>query len=200
MKNFLLLSIFSGAIILNSGCSSKLMTFEKRKYTKGYHVEFAEKKNNKVKNEYTETVVNIPQQERKEVFITQNETTYEYLPELSADLEFISDEEIATTEHQEKERKKFFQNNPILKHFSGKKIQAGLKRDFKTILPQKNIAKTSQTTGISFFTVLGALIGGGSLIALTVMLFSNWASVALLIAFVSGCILGMLLLILGANT
>jgi membrane-associated PAP2 superfamily phosphatase len=65
---------------------------------------------------------------------------------------------------------------------------------------RKNTAGTNQTMQFNFFTFLGALIGGGCLLALAVMLFSNWASVTLLIAFVSGCIFGLILLILGANT
>lgn len=200
MKNILLFIIISAAIVVNSGCSSKLMSFEKRRYNKGYHVDFAEKKEKKGNSVITETFASIPTRKTNELISSTNENTYSRLPELTASTKFIEEvQAAASVEKTTKEKNTFFQN-PILKHFTGSKIKATAKHSLDKLVIKKNTAGTNQTMQFNFFKFLGAVIGGGCLIALAVMLFSNWASVTLLITFVSGCIFGLILLIVGANT
>lgn len=200
MKNILLFVITSAAIVVNSGCSSKLMSFEKRRYNKGYHVNFAEKKDKKGNTVVTENFATIPTQEITELISASNENTYSPLPELNVSSKFIEDEPVvASVEKKTIEKKQFFQN-PILKHFTGSKFKATAKHSLDKLVIKKNTAGTNQTMQFNFFKFLGAVIGGGCLLALAVMLFSNWASVTLLITFVSGCIFGLILLIVGANT
>ena len=200
MKNILLFVIISAAIVVNSGCASKLMSFEKRRYNKGYHVDFAEKKDKKANNVVAENFTSAPAQKAEELISASNENTYSPLPELTTSSKFIEEEpEVASVEKPKKERNKFFQN-PILKHFTGSKFKATAKHSLDKLVIKKNTAGTNQTMQFNFFKFLGAVIGGGCLLALAVMLFSNWASVTLLITFVSGCIFGLILLIVGANT
>ena len=200
MKNILLFAIISAAIVVNSGCASKLMSFEKRRYNKGYHVDFAEKKDKKGNTIVTEKFATIPTQKIEKLISTSSENTYSQLPEINASSKFIEEEPVvASVEKPTKERNKFFQN-PILKHFTGSKFKATAKHSLDKLVIKKNTAGTNQTMQFNFFKFLGAVIGGGCLLALAVMLFSNWASVTLLITFVSGCILGLILLIVGANT
>ncbi len=200
MKHILLFVIISAAIVVNSGCASKLMSFEKRRYNKGYHVDFAEKKDKKGNTIVTEKFATIATQKTTKLISASNENTYSPLPELTTSSKFIEEEPVvASVEKPKKERNKFFQN-PILKHFTGSKFKATAKHSLDKLVIKKNTAGTNQTMQFNFFKFLGAVIGGGCLLALAVMLFSNWASVTLLITFVSGCILGLILLIVGANT
>ena len=203
MKNSILFVIILAAVVVNSGCSSKLMSFEKRKYNKGYHVEFADKNNRKNTTASTENFAAIPQQEVKEIITTDcSNTIYQPVPELTASNNFIAEESSDIVQPEQKtasaEHKKFFQN-PILKYFSGAKIKATAKHSLDKLVIKKNIAGTNQTTGTSIFSILGVAIGGGSLVALAVMLFSSWASILLTILFLSGIALGFVLLIVGAN-
>ncbi len=199
MKNLLLFVFISAAVVVNSGCSSKLMSFEKRKYTRGYHIDFATKNEKKHKASFTETAVVIPQKEVKELVTADNETTYEPLPEITAAIELTADAEEPTQHIASPEKKKFFQN-PILKHFNGAKIKTVAQHSMAKLLPQKNTAGTNQTMDTSIFSIIGAIIAGGSLVALGVMLISNWATTMLLIAFLGGILLGLILLIIGANS
>ena len=200
MKNILLFVIISAAIVVNSGCASKLMSFEKRRYNKGYHVNFTEKKDKKGNNVVTKNFATIPTQKTEKLISVSSENTYTPLPELITNTEFIEEApEVASLQKITKERNKFFQN-PILKHFAGSKFKATAKHSLDKLVIKKNTAGTNQTMQFNFFKFLGAVIGGGCLLALAVMLFSNWASVTLLITFVSGCIFGLILLIVGANT
>jgi hypothetical protein len=203
MKNLLLFVIISAAVIVNSGCASKLMSFEKRRYNKGYHVDFTknkEKKSNAVAA-VSENPENLPQQTTSEIVTAASENTYSAVPELRTSSSAVEETPtVASSEKAVKEKSKFFQNNPILKHFAGSKIKATAKHSLDKLVIKKNTAGTNQTMQFNFFTFLGALIGGGCLVALAVMLFSNWASVTLLITFVSGCLFGLILLIVGANT
>ncbi len=200
MKNILLFVIISAAIVVNSGCASKLMSFEKRRYNKGYHVDFAEKKDKKGNTIVTEKFATIATQKTTKLISASNENTYSPLPELTTSSKFIEEEPVVSSvEKPKKERNKFFQN-PILKHFTGSKFKATAKHSLDKLVIKKNTAGTNQTMQFNFFKFLGAVIGGGCLLALAVMLFSNWASVTLLITFVSGCIFGLILLIVGANT
>ena len=203
MKNLVLFIIISAAVIVNSGCASKLMSFEKRRYNKGYHVDFTK---NKEKNTNTFSAVsenpeNLPQQITSEIVTAESENTYSAVPELHTNTS-PAEETYASVSSVKvvKEKNKFFHNNPILKHFSGSKIKATAKHSIDKLVIKKNTAGTNETMQFNFFKFLGALIGGGCLVALAVMLFSNWASVTLLITFVSGCIFGLILLIVGANT
>lgn len=203
MKNLLLFVIISAAVVVNSGCASKLISFEKRRYNKGYHVDFTK---NKQKNTNSVAAVsenpeNLQLQTTSEIVTALSENTYSAVPELRAN---TSPAEVtyasASSVKVVKEKNKFFHNNPILKHFTGSKIKASAKHSLDKLVIKKNTAGTNQTMQFNFFTFLGALIGGGCLVALAVMLFSNWASVTLLITFVSGCLFGLILLIVGANT
>ncbi|MGE0636823.1 MAG: hypothetical protein AB7G44_06695 [Bacteroidia bacterium] len=202
MKNLVLFVIISAAVLVNSGCASKLMSFEKRRYNKGYHVDFTknkEQKSNAVAS-VSDNPENIPQQTTSEIITAPGENTYTTLPELHTSSKFIEETvALASSEKKVKEKNKFFQN-PILKHFTGSHIKATAKHSLDKLVIKKNTAGTNQTMQFNFFTFLGALIGGGCLVALAVMLFSNWASVTLLITFVSGCLFGLILLIVGANT
>ncbi len=200
MKNLVLFVIISAAVVVNSGCASKLMSFEKRRYNKGYHVDFTKNKEKK-SNAVAAISENLPQQTTSEIVTAASENTYSAIPELRTSTSAIEETPtVASSEKAIKEKNKFFQNNPILKHFTGSKIKATAKHSLDKFVFKKNTAGTNQTMQFNFFTFLGALIGGGCLVALAVMLFSNWASVTLLITFVSGCLFGLILLIVGANT
>lgn len=203
MKNLVLFVIISAAVIVNSGCASKLMSFEKRRYNKGYHVDFTQNKEKKNRAVVTvsEEVRNIPQQTASEIITAATGNKYGPLPEILANTTPAEETYfVASSEKTVKEKNNFFKNNPILKHFTGSKIKATAKHSLDKLVIKKNTAGTNQTMRFNFFTFLGAVIGGGCLVALTVMLFSNWASVGLLITFVSGCFFGLILLIIGANT
>lgn len=202
MKNLLLFVIISAAVVVNSGCASKLMSFEKRRYNKGYHIDFAKskEKNSASVAAVSENPEKLPQQTTSEIVTAASENTYSTAPELRAntspaDVTYAS----AASGKVVKQKSKFFQN-PILKHFTGSKFKATAKHSIDKLVIKKNTAGTNQTMQFNFFTFLGALIGGGCLVALAVMLFSNWASVTLLITFVSGCLFGLILLIIGANS
>lgn len=200
MKNFLLFIIISAAVVVNSGCASKLMSFEKRRYTKGYHVDFAKKNEKKTSSLVADNIARAATLQAEEITTASNETTVLPVPEIQSTIGFTEEQTIvASVEKTTKEKNKFFQN-PILKHFTGSKIKATAKHSLDKLVIKKNTAGTNQTTQFNFFKFLGAVIGGGCLLALAVMLFSNWASVTLLITFVSGCIFGLILLIVGANT
>lgn len=198
MKNLLLFIFISAAVIVNSGCASKLMSFEKRRYNKGYHVDFTDKKNKRANISATENSINIPKQSVTEIITTSNELTYSPLPEINTENQFI-EEATATVAETKNEKNKFFQN-PILKHFTKQQVKKSANYTLNKLTLKKNTANTNQTMQFNFFTFLGAVIAGGCLVALTVMLFSNWATVTMLILFVSGCFLGLILLIIGANT
>ena len=202
MKNLLLFAVVSAAILINSGCSSKLMSFEKRRYNKGYHVGFAEKKERKNKALSAEALTTIPKQEAKEILTASTETNCQPVPEVKSSSDVRTEETADAAQQEQKvaspEKKKFFQN-PILKHFSGAKLKATAKHSLSKLEFKKNTAGTHKTMGTSFFTYLGILLAGGSLVALAVMLFSNWASTMLLIVFISGILLGFVCLIIGAN-
>jgi len=200
MKNILLFVIISAAVIINSGCSSKLMSFEKRRYNKGYQVNFAAKKDKRALASVSENLTTVAEKETKEIITTSTENTYSAVPEINTG-SYVAEEVnvIVTDVIVKKEKNKFFQN-PILKHFTGDILKVNAKHNLDKLVFKKNTAGTNQIMQFNFFTFLGALIGGACLIALAVMLFSNWASVTLLIAFVSGCLFGLILLIIGANT
>ncbi len=200
MKNILLFIIISAAIVVNSGCTSKLMSFEKRRYTKGYYVDFAKKNERKINSLTNDNFANAKTIEAEEIITESIETSYTALPETKSAIKFVEEKAtVASVEKTTKEKSKFFQN-PILKHFTGSTIKATTKHSLDKLVIKKNTAGTNQTMQFNFFKFLGAVIGGGCLLALAVMLFSNWASVTLLITFVSGCIFGLILLIVGANT
>jgi outer membrane murein-binding lipoprotein Lpp len=198
MKNLLLFAVISAAVLVNSGCSSKLMSFEKRRYNKGYHVDFAEKKVKRASASATDNSMNIPTQAVNEIITASNESTYSPLPEINTDNQFI-EEATATVAETKKEKNKFFQNQ-VLKHFTKQQVKKSANYTLNKLTLKKNTANTNQTMQFNFFTFLGAVIAGGCLVALTVMLFSNWATVTMLILFVSGCFFGLILLIIGANT
>jgi len=203
MKNPLLFILISSAIIVNSGCSSKLMSFEKRRYNKGYHVDFAERKNNKIIVADTKNVTSIPKQETKEIITADLQKSCQPVPEICTNLDRLNEEGANDNEPAisfvSTEKKKHFQI-PLLNKKTGTKIKSGVKNSINNFIPAKNTAGVNQTMNVSFFTILGGVIAGGSLVALVVMLFSGWASVLFLILLISGIVLGLLLLIVGANT
>lgn len=200
MKRILVYFIILSAIVVNSGCSSKLMSFEKRRYNKGYHVNFATKKDKRATASVTEKTVTLPMQEARELITGNNETAYSPLPELRTDSKFIEEQIPLASVAKTPEQKNTFFQNPILKYFTKEQIKKSTLYTFDKLMPKKNTTGTNQTMEFNIFTWLGALIAGGSLVALTVMLFSNWATVTLLILLVSGCFFGLILLIVGANT
>ncbi len=194
MRNLFLLAVISLAVVANSGCSSKLMSFEKRKYNQGYHIDFAQKKGRKAKAVTAENAVVIPSAENKEIEQTASaENTYATAHEIKTEETIIPEtntENAAATASAE--NKKIAQPRLFKEKFS-----ATAKRSLEKIIPKRN---TVATADFNIFTWAGAVIGGGGLIALAVMLFSNWATVTLLILLVSACFLGFILLIVGANT
>lgn len=201
MKNILLLIIISVAVIVNSGCASKLLSFEKRKYNKGYHVDLAKKNEKNRGSVSSNKIEHTAIIEAEKITSEANETTYSPLPEIQTTNTMLAEETIilSSVEKSTKVKNKFFQN-PILKYFTGSKIKTTAKYCYDKLVFKKNTAGTNQTNRFNYLKSLGATIGGGSLLTLSVMLFSNWATVALLISLVSGCILGLILLIVGANT
>lgn len=67
---------------------------------------------------------NLPQQATSEIVTAASENTYSAVPELRASTSAIEETPtVASSEKAIKEKNKFFQNNPILKHFTGSKIQ-----------------------------------------------------------------------------
>ncbi len=201
MKNILLLIIISVAVIVNSGCASKLLSFEKRKYNKGYHVDLAKKNEKNRGSVSSNKIEHTAIIEAEKITSEANETTYSPLPEIQTTNTMLAEETIilSSVEKSTKVKNKFFQN-PILKYFTGSKIKTTAKYCYDKLVFKKNTSGTNQTNRFNYLKSLGATIGGGSLLTLSVMLFSNWATVALLISLVSGCILGLILLIVGANT
>ena len=205
MKNSILLIIICAAVVINSGCSSKLMSFEKRKYNKGYHLDFAEKNNKRNTTQLTLKTATITQQEIDKTITAEKEHTFQQTPEVKGNNNFLAetsekpDNTISYSENlPSKEQKKFFLK-PVLKIFKGEQIKATAKHSLDKLIIKKNTAGTNQPMGTSFFSILGAIIAGGSLVALAVMLFSSWASVILTIILLSSIAVGIILLFIGAN-
>lgn len=202
MKKLFLFAIISGAILINSGCANKLTSFEKRKYNKGYHVDFTERNNKKIRTNFAESDIQIPKQDAKEIYSASIETNCQQLPEIFSEQNFIFKEETASANPAKvfaaNKNKKQFQL-PLLNKVSGAKIKSDIKNGISNLFPAKNTAGVNQTTSTNVFTYAGMLIGGGSLVALIVMLFSPWASTLLLILLISGVAVGLLLLVAGAN-
>lgn len=199
MKHILLFAVISAAVVINSGCSSKLMSFEKRKYNKGYHVDFVRKQSRNTNVEKNEQADTTPLFSNDNVFVSSVHAAPDIAHENNFADGFQSVEKSETKQQPTfvyNEVKKSSFNSSLLKPIAKQPLKKAAGSGLYNMFSHKN---TAGITRMNPVTILGAIIGGGSLIALTIMLFSTWASVLLLILLVSGCFLGFITLIIGAN-
>ncbi len=169
MKNLILLLFLSVAILFNSGCS-KLTSFEKRKYNKGYHVDFAEKKNKKKKPSASEIISVLPETDVKK---TDTEATVAIVLE-DTNISLVSETEVIAEEIPQPvvsvEKKKNFLNASY-KTIGKKHRNTFLKKNFQNILPHKNTAGISEEMYFSGLALAGILVALFGLFFLVISVF-----------------------------
>lgn len=153
MKNFTLFLLLSLAILINSSCAKRLASFEKRRYTKGYHIDIAQKKINKNMNSTKGSVEVIPEQEINKPV---NETIA--IIYSTNNNHHISEEKFTSEKQDEHlnsvDKNKISKNNPLI--ILGKvQLTKTVKNHVRNIIPQRNTAGTDFYGDYSSFIALG---------------------------------------------
>ncbi len=181
MKRHSLFITIAALILLNSGCATKLASFEKRKYTKGYHVGFAQKRIKKVENNNAEIALNVPV---KKSDIQNTETVFS---ETGAD---------KTAPKQPvlfKENNKL--NNIKFKALRKVEIKRVLKKNFQKIAPHKNTAEYRDPTTLIAWGIIWASL------ALTILLITYLLGTLSILTIILSSIFfigGAIMIVIGA--
>lgn len=193
IKNLLLLLIFSVAIILNSGCSRRLVSFEKRKYTKGYHVDLAQKGIRKDKSVYTVTARVIPQQGLKKNVSETPCNSFSEMDQLQHKDEVSAKALPPQVTLIDKKKKT---QNIIFNDHGKRHIDKAVSKSFIKMMPKKNTAQIDNQTWIGFITIAGILVAAIGLFLFVVCLLVGAPTFMLLFGgFFLVC--GALLIVLG---
>ena len=139
MKRNILFAFICLALLLNSGCATRLAHFEKRKYMKGYHVDFAQKKINKSKHSSVQPVALIPATDAKEASAETGKSTF---TENENNVHLYEESVSAKTSAQAfaPVKKKNIFRNPLAKSFGKGQLNRTLKKGFQKIMPKKKTA------------------------------------------------------------
>jgi hypothetical protein len=155
MKKKSLLIILGITIFFNSGCVTKLTSFEKRKYNKGYHVDFAKNKNKKRSCQDPETLAVITEQKTKNIkaiksarVILKSENT-----KLISEKKMISEAPIQLVPSNEKKKNQ----HTIDKNLINRTIITSVKKGFQDIVSQRNTTDTNKQFYFSPLIVWGII-------------------------------------------
>ena len=180
MKRHSLFITLAVVILLNSGCATKLASFEKRKYTKGYHVGFAKKIDKKIKNN-TEIALNVPV---KKSDIQNTETVFS---------ETGVGKIVPTQPVLFKENNKL--NNIKFKALRKVEIKRVLKKNFQKIAPHKNTAEYRDPTTLIAWGIIWASL------ALTILLVTYLLGTLSILTIILASIFfigGAIMIVIGA--
>lgn len=156
MKKLLLLNLLA-LILVSYGCSTRLASFEKRRYNKGYHVDFAQKKNRTFTHEHFSANENSPATDFNENEIEPLNSVSEEPKTQDNVTEKISVSE-NTIQSESKPEKTLNADARQLKKPIKNKVISVIKKSIHNSTPERNTTGVKEKTYFGPGMVLGVII------------------------------------------